>query len=89
MTAGGEAHDADALRIEMPLGGVRVDSGEGVLRIDKRRAIAGSVRGRRHAVFHESGVDTDAIEPLADLAAFEIEREDAIAPAGENYDGSA
>src|ERR1019366_224085 len=44
---------------------------------------------RGHAVLQQHAGDTDGIEPLADFRAFEVERQDTIAAAGEDDDRGA
>ena len=89
MRSGGKAEDADAIGIDVPLGGVRADDAEGALRVLQGGGRFRIGAGVGHAVFHQDAGDADGVEPVADFGAFEIDGEDVVAAAGEDDDCGA
>lgn len=93
MAAGGEAEDADLMRIQIKLGGVEADEGDGALGVFKGLGRGGvgagfwELRFAGDAVLDEDAGDAAGSEPVADLSAFEINGEDLVAAAGEDEDG--
>ncbi len=90
MGSGGEAEDADAVAIEMPLGGVGAGEAHGLLSIFEIGGVGGIVAcialGLRNAIFDEDAGDADGVEPVAGVGAFAIRYENLIAAAGEDED---
>src|ERR1035438_1230505 len=84
MAAGGEAEDADLVRVDVPLGGVEADQADGALRVfqrDGRLRIGAPVRVRArrgYAVLQQHTGDAARYQPVADLGAFEIDGENLI-----------
>lgn len=89
MSAGGEAQNTDAVRIDVEIGAVRADDGKGSLRVLKGDVGPGVGSGIGDAVLEQKTGDVSGVEPLADLRAFEIDCENAVAATGEDDDGSA
>ena len=99
MSAGGESEHADLVRIDVPLGGVQAHESHRPLRILQRRlrlrvdatvAVPLPRRPRaRHAVLQQHARDAVRRQPVADLGALEIDREDLIAAAGKDDDRGA
>jgi hypothetical protein len=89
MRAGGEAEDADAVGIDVPLGGVGAGDAHGLLRVFEVSRVLGIVIGEGNAILDQHAGHADGVEPRADLGAFEVIGEDAIASAGEDEDGCA
>ena len=89
VASGGEAERADAVGIEVPFGSVSTGDAHGLLRVFEIASVFGVMLLERDAVFDEDAVDADGVEPGADLGAFEIVGEDAVASAGEDNDGGA
>ncbi len=87
--SGGEAEYADAIRIDVPFGGVGADEADGALCVLKGGGRFWIWAGVGHAIFEKDAGDAAGSEPVADFGAFEIHREDVIAAAGENDDGGA
>lgn len=96
VTSCGEAEDADALGVDVPLGRVSTDDAEGALcileggigfGIGASAGVLGISAG--DAVFDEDAGNAGFVEPVADFGAFEIDGQDAVAPAGEDYDCGA
>jgi len=89
MSSGGEAEHPDAVRVNMPFGGVRADDSHGALGVLESGGRLG-VRARiRHAVFHEHTGNARGIEPVTHLRSLEIHGQDVVAAAGENQHGCA
>ena len=89
MSTGGEAEDADAVGVDVPLGGVRAGDAHGLLRVFEVGGVFGVVLGEGDAVLHQHAGDADGVEPGADFGAFEIVGEDAVASAGKDDDCGA
>ena len=76
MAAGGESHDADAIWIDAPFGGVGADLANGALRI-----LEGALTVVGAAVFKDDGGHAVGGEKFRDFRAFEIPCENAVAAA--------
>ena len=87
MAPGGEAECADAMGVDVPLGGMLAGEAHGLLRVFKVFEALGIVAFVRDAVLHENADDVDGVEPVADLGAFEVVGEDAVSSAGKDDDG--
>src|SRR5437660_1341878 len=80
MAAGGEAHDADAVRIDLPFRGARADETNGPLGVLQRRRM--NRRGtnfRGDAVLQDKCRHAEVVEELRDLLAFMVVGEEAVA----------
>ena len=76
MAAGGKSHDADAIGIDAPFGGVGTDLANGALRIlEGALAVVGAT------IFKNDGGHAVGGEKFRDFRAFEIPCEDAVAAA--------
>lgn len=83
---GGEAHNADTLRIDAPLRRVRASEAHGTLRVHDRadgfhRRVALIVQGVAvlaggHAILHHDRGEADRVQPLGHFRAFEVPSED-------------
>lgn len=89
MTSCRKAEDSYALRIEVPLGGMGAGDAHGLLRVFKVGGGVGIALFHRNAVFNQGAVHMNRVEPGADLRAFEIVGEDAIASAGEDHNSGS
>ena len=89
VSPGGETEYADAMRVDVPLGGTGADEAEGALGILKRGGGFGIRTGIGHAVFDQDAVDAGGVQPIADFGAFEIDGQDAVSAAGKHQDGRA
>ena len=89
MRTGGESEDADAPWVQGELGRALAQQAECTLRVLQCGRVIRQSRPLRHAVLEQGGGDAERIEPLADLGAFEIEREDVIAATGADHHGGA
>ena len=78
---------ADALRVELPIGGVGTHEADGALGVLERGAGFRVGTGVWDAVFEQRAGDAGAREPVADLGAFEVHGEDVVAAAGKDDDG--
>jgi hypothetical protein len=85
--AGGEADDADFVGIDVPVGGVGAGDAHGLLRVFEVGRVGRVAAFFGHTVFDEEAGDADGVEPVADIEAFAIPCEDAIATAGKDEDG--
>ena len=76
MAAGGEAEDADFVRVDVPVGGVEADEAEGALRVFEGHGGFGVRAGfgvgayRCDSVFEEDAGDALGDKPVADFGAF-------------------
>lgn len=84
MGAGGEAEDADAVAVEMPLGGVGAGDAHGLLGVFEVLHICREVAFFGDAVLDQDAGDVDGVEPGADLGTLEIVGEDGVSAAGED-----
>lgn len=87
--SGGEAEDADAVRVDVPLGGVGAGDAHGLLRVFEIGSVFGIVVGEGDTIFDQNAGHADGVEPGADLGAFEIVGKDAITSTGKDEDGCA
>ena len=87
--SGGEAEDADAIGVDVPVGGVCAGDAHGLLGVFEVFGVGGVVAGLRDAVLDEHARDADGVEPGADLRTFEVVGEDGVASAGKDEDGGA
>src|SRR4051812_2707862 len=84
MTTGGEAENADALRIKTEFFGLSADETNGALGVLKRGRVVLAISAFGHAIFQNDSSDANFVEPLGDFRAFEIPREDIIRAARAN-----
>src|SRR5579859_237935 len=87
--SGGEAEDADAVRVDVPCGGVFANDAEGALGVLQGSRGFGIRAAIGDAVLEEDAGDACIGEPIANFGALEIDGEDAVGAAGKNYDGGA
>src|SRR5580658_1280397 len=88
MGSGGEAEDADAAGVDVPLGGVGADDSDGSLGVFQGRGGLGHVgAGVGDAIFDQDAGDAFGVEPVADFGAFQVDGQDVVAAAGEDYYG--
>ncbi len=85
----GKAEDADAVGIEVPIGGAGANDAHGALGVLQSGGGFGIGAGIGDAIFDEDAGDADGGEPVADFGAFKIDGEDVIAAAGKDEDGGA
>src|SRR5205085_10158616 len=98
-TASGEAHEADALRVESPLRGVGAGEAESALRIHdgaERLERHGSLlvegialRASGHSILHDGGCKAQRVQPFRHFRALEVPREDAESATGADEHGAA
>ena len=86
MAAGGEAENADALRVDLPSIRARPDPAHGTLSIEQRRRV---VIPRRDPVLQDERADTDGVEPARDVVALVPHREVAVAAPRADHDGDS
>ena len=72
MRSGRESEHADAMRINVPLGGVGPDHSERALGILKSSRRLGIRSGVGHTIFEQNAIDAHGVQPLANLGAFEF-----------------
>ncbi len=84
MASGGEAEDADAFGVDVPLGGVGAGDAHGLLGVFEVGGVFREVFFVRDAVLGEDAGDSDGVKPGADFGAFEVVGEDAVASARED-----
>ena len=85
MASCGEAENAYAFGVDVPLCRVSADEADGTLGVFKGSGGFGEVgAGIGDAVLEEDAVDADPVEPVADFGAFEVDGEDGVASAGED-----
>ena len=89
VAAGGEAENADAVRIDVPLRGMGADNPEGPLGILEGGRGLGIGAGIGHAVFEQDAGDAGGVEPVAHFRAFEVDGQDAVTASGKNHNGGA
>ncbi len=87
VSAGGEAEDADVLRIDAPLGRFRSDETHGALRVVHRRRVAVAVAAV--AISQNETRHAERIEPLRDLMTLVIHGQPAVTAAGADHDARA
>ncbi len=90
ITAGGEAHDAEAVRMEPELLGAGAEETQGLADVFKRLrddGVAGGVGAG--AVLEDKGRDAQGIEPAGDIVTLFLDGEMAKAAAGGDEDGGA
>src|SRR5580704_16783753 len=80
---------ADALWIDVPLGGVRSHDTQRALRVLQGSRGFGIWPGVRHAVLEQDARDAHRIEPVAHFRAFQIDRQNAVGAARKHNDGRA
>ena len=80
---------SDALRIQAPFGGAIAHHADGALRVLQRRPVPRQPRAHRHAILHQRAIDSEGIQPLADLRALQVHRQDVVAAAGKDDYGGA
>jgi hypothetical protein len=85
--SGRKSQNSDAIWFEMPLRRVGTCDAHGLLGVFEVRGIVRETLFHGNAVFDESTVDSDGVEPGADFGAFEIVRQDAVPSAGKDDDG--
>src|SRR5712672_2865217 len=85
----GEAEDADAMRVDVPFGGVLANYAERALGILESRGGFGIRAGVGDAILQKDAGDADGGEPVADFGAFEVDSQDAVAAAGKDDYGGA
>ena len=85
VTPGAEAHDADALPIDIPGFGVGSDQADGALAVEHGNGLAvGS-----DAVFKHEGGDAVVVQPMADIHAFVTSGQVGVTTTGADDDGAA
>jgi len=89
MAAGGEAEDSDAAGIEVPFGSMSAGDAHRLLGVLEVGGVVGKVLLDGNSVLGEDAVDSNGVEPGADLGAFEVVGEDTVASAGEDDDGGS
>ena len=87
MGSGGEAQNADAMRVDVPLRSVFADYADGALGVLEGGRGLGIGTGVRDAVFEENAGDAGGGEPVADFGAFEIDGEDVIGASRKDDNG--
>ena len=89
MGAGGEADDADAVGVDVPVGGVGAGEAHGLLGVFEVGGIFWIAAIFWNAVLDEQACHADGVEPVADVEAFAIPGEDAVAAARKDESGGA
>jgi len=89
MRSGGETKDADAMRVDVPFGGVRPDEADGALRVLQSGGRFRVWTGVGDAIFEKDTGDAAAREPVADFGAFEIDRENVITATRKDHNSCA
>ncbi len=89
VSSGREAKHADAMRIDMPLGGVGADDSERALGILKRGRRLGIRPGVGHAILNQDAGNAGGVQPIAHLGAFEVDGQDVITAEILGSNGSA
>lgn len=89
VTSGGEAEDADAFGVDLPIIGVCAEESEGALGILKRGEVSGLTFSGGDAVFEDDAGDSDGVGPLGDFLTFEVHGENGVGSAGADEDGGA
>ena len=87
VSSGREAEDADAVGIDVPLGGVGTGDAHGLLRVFEVGGVFGVVVREGDAVLDQNAGHADGVEPGADLGAFEVVGKDAVTSSGKDEDG--
>ncbi len=77
------------LRIDVPLGGMGADEADGALRVLESGGRFWIWAGVGDAIFEDDAGDAAGGKPVADFGAFEVDREDVVAAAGEDDDRGA
>ena len=85
----GEAQNADAVGVDVPLAGMRADEPESPLRVLKRGRGLGIGPGIGDAVFEQNASDAGRVKPVAHLRALEINGKDMITASGKYHDYGA
>ena len=85
MAAGGEADDADFLRINLPLGSVGADGANRLLGVEERHVRTSGWK----TVFEDYAGDAVCVEPGGDAVAFALGHQAAVAAAGADDDRRA
>ena len=92
VAAGGEADDADAVGVDVPLGGVGAGEAHGLLGVFEVGGVGGVVAGFASgwdAVFDEQAGHAEGVEPVAGVDAFAVPGEADVASAGKDEGGGA
>jgi hypothetical protein len=84
-----EANNADAVRIDMPLGSVSSSETHGLLRVFQVFDIFRKVTLFRHAILHQNTSHTKGVEPIANLCSLKIVGKPDITSARKNKRSSA
>ena len=85
-----EAEDAEALRVELQLLRAVAEEAQRALRILVGVVVLGeTLTTARHSVFQDRRGEAQAVEPAHDARAFVVDREDVVAPTGDNEDARA
>ena len=93
VASGGEADDADAMRVQMPLRGMSASDPHGLLRVLQVSGVSGIVAGLarrlRNAVLDQNAGHADRVQPLAGVSAFGVPGEPNVgAPGKDQRSGS-
>ena len=89
MRSGGEANNADAVGIDLPLRCVNARKTHSLLRVFKVFDIFRVVSVLWNPVLHEHARYAERIEPIANLCALDTDREADVAASGKNQRGCA
>ncbi len=89
MSSSGEANNADAVRIDVPLRGVSSGQAHGLLRVFQIFDIFRIVTFFRDAILHQNASHAKRVEPAADLRSFKVVGKPDITSAWKDERGSA
>jgi len=89
MAAGGEAENADALRVNVPIGSMGADNSESPLGILEGSRGFGIGPGIGHAVLEQDASDARGVEPVTHFGAFKVDGQDVVTASGKDYNGGA
>src|SRR5208283_1370838 len=87
--AGGEAENADPVRVDVPIGGMGADDTESSLGILESSRRLGIGPGIGYAVFEQDTGNAGGVEPVTHLGAFQVDRQNVVAAAGKGGNGGA
>src|ERR1700733_6490866 len=87
MRSGREANYTDAVRVDVPLGGVSASKPHSLLRVFQILDVFGIVSLFRNTVLHQYAGHAERVEPVADLRAFKVVGEADIAAARKDKRG--
>ena len=87
--SGGETEHPDAMRINVPVGGMRADDSESALGVLQRSRGLGIRPGIGHTVFDKNAGNARRGQPRAHLGSLKVNGQDAVRASGKNDDCGA